>query len=212
MAFRMQIHASDAFDVSQEPASVHEAYATQPGKESFSNNCLLARRLVERGVRFIQLFDWGWDSHGTGPNTDLRDGFVKKCKEIDQPIAALLKDLKQRGLLEETLVIWSGEFGRTPMRENRGGKTMKNVGRDHHPAAYTLWMAGGGVKGGLSYGETDALGYNAVTDPVSAHDLHATLMTLLGFDHKRFTHPFQGLDQRLTNVTKSSRVLHDIIA
>lgn len=212
MAFRMQMHASDAFDVSQEPASVHEAYATQLGKESFSNNCLLARRLAERGVRFIQLFDWGWDSHGTGPNTDLRDGFVKKCKEIDQPIAALLKDLKQRGLLEETLVIWSGEFGRTPMRENRGGKTMKNVGRDHHPAAYTLWMAGGGVKGGVSYGETDALGYNATTDPVSAHDLHATLMTLLGFDHKRFTHPFQGLDQRLTNVTKTSRILHDIIS
>lgn len=212
MAFRMQMHASDAFDVSQEPTSVHEAYATKPGKESFSNNCLLARRLAERGVRFIQLFDWGWDSHGTGPNTDLRDGFVRKCNEIDKPIAALLNDLKQRGLLEETLVIWSGEFGRTPMRENRGGKTMKNVGRDHHPSAYTLWMAGGGVKGGLTYGETDPLGYNAVTDPVSAHDLHATLMQLLGFDHKRFTHPFQGLDQRLTNVTKSSRILHDIIA
>ena len=130
MAFRMQMHASDAFDVSKEPAHVHEAYATQPGKESFSNNCLLARRLAERGVRFIQLFDWGWDSHGTGPNTDLRDGFVKKCEEIDRPISALLNDLKQRGLLDETLVIWSGEFGRTPMRENRGGKTMRNIGRD----------------------------------------------------------------------------------
>ena len=212
MAFRMQMHASDAFDVSKEPANVHEAYGTQPGKESFSNNCLLARRLAERGVRFIQLFDWGWDSHGTGPNTDLRQGFVKKCDEIDRPITALLKDLKQRGLLDETLVIWSGEFGRTPMRENRGGKTMGNVGRDHHPSAYTLWMAGGGVKGGLTYGESDPLGYNAVVDRVSAHDLHATLMTLLGFDHKRFTYPFQGLDQRLSNVTKSSRILHDIIA
>jgi hypothetical protein len=212
MAFRMQMHASDAFDLSQEPEKVHEAYATQPEIESFANNCLLARRLTERGVRFIQLFDWGWDSHGTGPDTDLRDGFVKKCNEIDKPVAALLNDLKQRGLLDETLVIWSGEFGRTPMRENRGGKTMSNVGRDHHPSAYTLWMAGGGVKGGLTYGETDPLGYNAVTDPVSAHDLHATLMQLLGFDHKRFTYPFQGLDQRLTNVTKSSRILHDIIA
>lgn len=212
MAFRMQMHASDAFDVSKEPAYVHEAYATQPGKESFANNCLLARRLAERGVRFIQLFDWGWDSHGTGPDTDLRQGFVKKCEEIDRPIAALLSDLKQRGLLDETLVIWSGEFGRTPMRENRGGQTMRNVGRDHHPSAYTLWMAGGGVKGGLTYGETDPLGYNAVVDRVSAHDLHATLMTLLGFDHKRFTYPFQGLDQRLSNVTKSSRILSKIMA
>ena len=212
MAFRMQMHASEAFDISKEPKHVHEAYATQPGRESFANNCLLARRLAERGVRFIQLFDWGWDSHGTGPNTDLRDGFVKKCQEIDQPIAALLTDLKQRGLLEDTLVIWSGEFGRTPMRENRGGKTMRNVGRDHHPAAYSLWMAGGGVKPGFSYGETDPLGYEAAIDPVSAHDLHATLMQLLGFDHKRFTYPFQGLEQRLTNVTKSSRILHEVIA
>ncbi len=212
MAFRMQMHASEAFDISKEPKHVHEAYATQPGRESFANNCLLARRLAERGVRFIQLFDWGWDSHGTGPNTDLRDGFVKKCQEIDQPIAALLTDLKQRGLLDDTLVIWSGEFGRTPMRENRGGKTMRNVGRDHHPAAYSLWMAGGGVKPGFSYGETDPLGYEAAIDPVSAHDLHATLMQLLGFDHKRFTYPFQGLEQRLTNVTKSSRILHEVIA
>ncbi|MGD1980120.1 MAG: DUF1501 domain-containing protein, partial [Akkermansiaceae bacterium] len=131
---------------------------------------------------------------------------------IDKPIAALLKDLKQRGLLDDTLVIWSGEFGRTPMRENRGGKTMRNVGRDHHPAAYTLWMAGGGVKRGFTFGETDPLGYNAAVNPVSAHDLHATLLHLLGFDHKRFTHPFQGLDQRLTNVTKSSRVLHEVMA
>jgi len=212
MAFRMQMHASDAFDVTQEPAHVHEAYATKPGQEAFSNNCLLARRLAERGVRFIQLFDWGWDSHGTGPDTDLRQGFVTKCEEIDKPIAALLKDLKQRGLLDETLVIWSGEFGRTPMRENRGGTTMRNVGRDHHPAAYTLWIAGGGVKPGLTYGETDALGYDAVVDRVSAHDLHATLMQLLGFDHKRFTYPFQGLDQRLSNVTKPSRIIKEIIA
>lgn len=212
MAFRMQMHASDAFDISQEPEAVHTAYATQPGRESFSNNCLLARRLAERGVRFIQLFDWGWDSHGTNDQTDLRRGFADKCRQIDQPIAALIKDLKQRGLLEETLVIWSGEFGRTPMRENRGGRTMKNVGRDHSPSAYTLWMAGGGVKPGFSYGETDPIGYEAVVDKVSAHDLHATLMTLLGFDHKRFTYPYQGLEQRLSNVTKSSRIIKEIIA
>ena len=212
MAFRMQMHASDAFDVSQESASVHEAYATEPGKESFANNCLLARRLVERGVRYIQLFDWGWDSHGTGPQTDLRDGFATKCKEIDQPVAALLKDLKSRGLLDETLVIWSGEFGRTPMRENRGGREMKAVGRDHSPSAYTLWMAGGGVKPGLTYGETDALGYEVARDKVSAHDFHATLLALLGFDHKRFTYPFQGLEQRLSNVTKHSKVVKDIMA
>jgi len=212
MAFRMQMHASDAFDISSEAPAVHQAYHTSPGRESFANNCLLARRLAERGVRFIQLFDWGWDSHGTNNQTDLRKGFADKCRQIDQPIAALLKDLKQRGLLEETLVIWSGEFGRTPMRENRGGVEMKNVGRDHSPSAYTLWMAGGGVKGGLSYGETDPIGYEAIVDKVSAHDYHATLMTLLGFDHKRFTHPFQGLDQRLSNVTKPSRIVRDIIA
>ncbi len=212
MAYRMQLHATDAFDIKEESAAVHEAYATRPGKESFANNCLLARRLAERGVRYIQLFDWGWDTHGTSDQGDLRIGFKDKCREIDQPIAALIKDLKQRGLLEETLVIWSGEFGRTPMRENRGGVTMKNVGRDHSPSAYTLWMAGGGVKPGFSYGETDPMGYDAIIDKVSAHDFHATLMTLLGFDHKRLTHPFQGLDQRLSNVTKPSRVVTDIFA
>ncbi len=212
MAFRMQLHATDAFDIAQESKATHDAYATQPGKESFANNCLLARRLAERGVRYIQLFDWGWDSHGTSDQGDLRIGFKDKCREIDQPIGALLQDLKQRGLLEETLVVWSGEFGRTPMRENRGGVTMKNVGRDHSPSAYTLWMAGGGVKSGFSYGETDPFGYNAIVDRVSAHDFHATLMTLLGFDHKRLSYPFQGLDQRLSNVTKPSRIVKEIFA
>jgi uncharacterized protein (DUF1501 family) len=212
MAFRMQIHASDAFDLKQESPAVHELYGTRPGEESFANNCLLARRLAERGVRFIQLFDWGWDSHGTDDQTDLRKGFVDKCRQIDQPIAALLGDLKQRGLLDETLVIWSGEFGRTPMRENRGGVTMSNVGRDHSPGAYTLWMAGGGVKPGFSYGETDPIGYQAAVDKVSAHDFHATLLALLGYDHKRLTYPFQGLDQRLSNVTKPSRVVKEVIA
>jgi uncharacterized protein (DUF1501 family) len=212
MAFRMQIHASDAFDLKQEPEAMHQKYGTAPGQESFANNCLLARRLAERGVRFIQLFDWGWDSHGTGPQTDLRTGFVDKCNEIDKPIAALLNDLKQRGLLDETLVVWSGEFGRTPMRENRGGVEMTNVGRDHSPSAYTLWMAGGGVKPGFTYGETDPIGYEAAVDKVSAHDFHATLMALLGFDHKKLTYPYQGLDQRLSNVTKPSRVVKEVMA
>ncbi len=212
MAFRMQIHASDAFDLKQEPEAMHKMYGTAPGQESFANNCLLARRLAERGVRFIQLFDWGWDSHGTDPQTDLRQGFVDKCNQIDKPIAALLNDLKQRGLLDETLVIWSGEFGRTPMRENRGGVEMRNVGRDHSPSAYTLWMAGGGVKPGFTYGETDPIGYEAAIDKVSAHDFHATLMALLGFDHKKLTYPYQGLDQRLSNVTKPSRVVKEVMA
>jgi uncharacterized protein (DUF1501 family) len=212
MAFRMQIHASDAFDLKQESPATHEFYGTNPGQESFANNCLLARRLAERGVRFIQLFDWGWDSHGTDKGTDLRQGFVSKCKQIDRPIAALLQDLKQRGLLDETLVIWSGEFGRTPMRENRGGVEMPFVGRDHSPGAYTLWMAGGGVKRGFTYGETDPVGYEAAIDKVSAHDFHATLMTLLGYDHKKLTYPFQGLEQRLSNVTKPSRVVKEVIA
>ena len=213
MAYRMQIHASDAFDIKQESPEVHQAYNTKPGQESFANNCLLARRLAERGVRYIQLFDWGWDSHGTGPQTDLKLGFVDKCKEIDQPIAALLRDLKQRGLLDETLVIWSGEFGRTPMRENRGGQQMSNVGRDHNPGAYTLWMAGGGVKGGYSHGETDPIGYEAMIDKVSCHDLHATMLKLLGFDHEKFTFPHQGAQHRLSNITKpGTKVVDKIIA
>ncbi|MFD0893178.1 DUF1501 domain-containing protein [Luteolibacter ambystomatis] len=213
MAYRMQIHASDAFDIRQEPAAIHEMYGTKPGQESFANNCLLARRLAERGVRFIQLFDWGWDSHGTDAGTDLRKGFVNKCNSIDKPIAALLKDLKQRGLLEETLVIWGGEFGRTPMRENRGGVEMPFVGRDHHPSAFTMWMAGGGAKGGFSYGETDPIGYEVMKDKVSVHDFHATVLRLLGFDHEKFTYPFQGAHQRFTNITQpGTKVIKDLIA
>lgn len=212
MAYRMQIHASDAFDLSKEPASMHALYGTEPGRESFANNCLLARRLTERRVRYIQLFDWGWDHHGTGPGDDLRQAFSQKCRSVDRPIAALLKDLKQRGLLDETLVIWGGEFGRTPMRENRNGTEMASLGRDHNPGAYTLWMAGGGVKRGFSHGETDATGYRAIKDKVSAHDFHATLLALLGFDHHRLTHFSQGVEQRLSNITKTARVVREIIA
>jgi hypothetical protein len=213
MAYRMQIHATDAFDLKQEPPAMHQLYGTQPGKESFSNNCLLARRLAERGVRYIQLFHWGWDSHGDSKGNALNGGFTDRCREVDQPMTALLKDLKQRGLLEDTLVVWGGEFGRTPMLENRGGNDNPFVGRDHNPGAFTIWLAGGGVKGGISYGETDPIGYESVTNKVSLHDLHATMAHLLGFDHERFTHPAGGVPQRLTNITKAgTRVVKDILA
>jgi hypothetical protein len=213
MAFRMQMHATDAFDLRKEPESVHKMYGTQPGKESFANNCLLARRLAERGVRYIQLFHWGWDSHGASASEALNSGFKKRCEEVDQSMSALLMDLKQRGLLEDTLVIWGGEFGRTPMLENRGGNDNPHIGRDHNPGAFTIWMAGGGVKPGLSYGESDPIGYEAIKDRVSVHDLHATLLHLTGFDHEKLTFPSQGANQRLSNITKTgTKVVHDLLA
>ncbi len=212
MAFRMQVHAAEAFDLNREPAEVHSLYGTEPGKESFANNCLLARRLVERGVRFVQLFDWGWDSHGAGQNEALNHGFKDKCQSVDQACAALIADLKRTGLLEDTLVIWGGEFGRTPMRENRLGNEMAFIGRDHNPGAFTMWMAGGGAKAGLSYGETDEMGYQAMVDKVSVHDFHATVMAMLGFDHLKFTYPANGLPQRLSNVTKpGSKVIQGLV-
>ena len=211
MAFRMQMTVPEVMNINDEPAHIHEMYGTQPGKESFANNCLLARRLAERGVRYIQLFDWGWDSHGAGKNEALNEGFKDKCRQIDQPISALLSDLKQRDMLKDTLVVWSGEFGRTPMRENRGGKEMKYIGRDHNPEAFTLWMAGGGVKPGMAYGETDPVGYTAAENPVQLRDFHATLLRLLGFNHNKFSVPFQGLNQKLTGV-KPAHVIDDIIA
>lgn len=200
LAFRMQMSAPEAFDLSKEPAHIHALYGTEPGKESFANNCLLARRLAERGVRFIQLFDYGWDAHGAAKNEALNDGFIDKCRQSDRPVTALLLDLKQRGMLEDTLVVWGGEFGRTPMRENRPGAPAALVGRDHHPFAFTMWMAGAGVKRGFHFGETDEMGYNAVKDPVHVHDLHATILHLLGFDHTKLTYRFQGRDFRLTDV------------
>jgi len=213
MAYRMQMHATDAFDLKQEDEATHAMYGTEPGKESFANNCLLARRLAERGVRYIQLFDWGWDSHGTGEDTALNVGFTDLCKSIDRPITALLKDLKRRGMLEDTLVVWGGEFGRTPMRENRGGREMKFIGRDHNPGGFTIWMAGGGVKAGTSYGETDPIGYEAIKDKVSVHDLHATMLHLLGFEHEKFSFPFQGVGQRLTNITKvDTKIVKGVLA
>src|SRR5207302_152909 len=157
LAFRMQMSVPDVMDIRQEPESTLEMYGAQPGAASFANNCLLARRLVERGVRYVQLFDWGWDCHGTGAGDDIVVHLPQKCKDVDRPVAALLKDLKRRGLLDETIVVWGGEFGRTSMNEARGGSTF--LGRDHHPHCFSLWVAGGGFKGGISIGGTDELGY-----------------------------------------------------
>lgn len=199
LAFRMQTSVPEVMDIAREPAAVLEAYGAQPGESSFANNCLLARRLVEQDVRFVHLFDWGWDFHGTGPQEDIRDGLTKKMARTDKPVAALLQDLKQRGLLDDTLVIWGGEFGRTPFREGRtaGGSVL---GRDHFPDAFSLMLAGGGVKSGFSYGQTDELGFSVAENPVHIHDLQATILHLLGFDHERLTYRFQGRDYRLTDV------------
>ena len=210
LAFRMQAAVPEAMDIKQESQQTLDMYGAQPGKESFANNCLLARRLVEKGVRFVQLFDWGWDSHGADKNEALNAGFKNKCQQIDQPTSALLADLKQRGLLDDTLVVWSGEFGRTPMRENRGGTEMTFIGRDHNPSAFTLWMAGAGVKPGTTYGATDEVGYTAAENAVQLRDFHATLLHLLGFNHEKFYVPFQGLNQKLTGVNHA-KVIKDIL-
>jgi hypothetical protein len=210
LAYRMQISVPDVMDISREPALVHEAYGTRPGVTAFANNCLLARRLVERGVRYVQLFDWGWDMHGTGRDNDLITGLPKKCREVDRPIAALLRDLKSSGLLDETLVIWSGEFGRTSMNEARGGS--KLLGRDHHPHCFSMWLAGGGIKGGTALGETDDLGYFITKDKVTVHDLQATVLSLLGLDAHHLTFPFQGLDQRLIGPTNDAKIVRQILS
>ena len=189
MAFRMQDVAPEVTDISLEPESVREMYGAKPGERSFANNCLLARRLIERGVRFVELFHESWDQH-----SNLTGDLKKNCLDVDKACAALMADLKQRGLLDETLIIWGGEFGRTPMVQ--GG----NDGRDHHPNAFTMWLAGGGVKGGIQLGKTDELGFNAVEDKVHVHDLNATILHLLGFDHTKLTYRAQGRDFRLTDV------------
>ncbi len=194
MAFKMQTSVPGLMDVASEPAAIHEMYGTTPGRPSFANNCLLARRLVERGVNFVQLCHRGWDMHGASYDQDVINKAPAICEQTDRGSAALIKDLKQRGLLDSTLVIWAGEFGRTPMRQP--GPFM---GRDHHPKGYTVWLAGGGVNPGMSYGETDEFGYNAVVDRVSVHDLNATALHLIGIDHKKFTYRFQGRDFRLTD-------------
>ncbi|MEM6346746.1 MAG: DUF1501 domain-containing protein [Bacteroidota bacterium] len=209
LAFRMQMTVPEAMDISLEPDYIHQMYGTQPGQTSFANNCLLARRLAERGVRFIQLYHRGWDSHGSNAFESLHHGFLERCKEVDQPMTALLKDLKQRGLLEDTLVVWGGEFGRTPMRENRGGKFAPFDGRDHHKEAFTMWLAGGGVKPGITYGETDEIGYSGIKDRIHIHDLQATILHAMGMDHEKLTYRFQGRDFRLTDLY--GKVVKDIL-
>jgi len=206
MAYRMQTSVPELMDIKSESQATHEMYGTKPGATSFANNCLLARRLVERGVRFVQLFDQGWDAHNS-----VFDSLKKKTKDVDQPIAALITDLKQRGMLEDTLVVWSAEFGRTPMAQGRNGngETAK-TGRDHHKEAYTVWMAGGGVKGGTSYGASDELGYAVAENPVHVHDFNATLLHLMGINHERLTFRYQGRQFRLTDV--HGHVVHDVIA
>ena len=197
MAYRMQTSVPDVMDIRNEPPAVHELYGTTPGRASFANNCLLARRLVERGVRFVQLYHRGWDHHG-GPDGNLIFDLKKRCLETDQASVALVRDLKQRGLLDSTLVVWGGEFGRTPMIQ--GAQKPSELGRDHHPHGFTIWLAGGGIKPGIVHGATDDFGFYAVENKVHVHDLHATILHQFGLEHTRLTYRFQGRDFRLTDV------------
>ncbi len=201
MAFRMQASVPELTDVSKEPQHILEMYGAKPGDGSYASNCLLARRLAEKGVRFIQLYHRGWDHHG-----GLVNYMNICCGLTDKPTWALLTDLRQRGMLDETLIVWGGEFGRTPMFQGKGG-----AGRDHHMKGFSMWLAGGGIVGGTTYGATDELGYNSVKDIVHVRDLHATMLHLLGIDHERFSVKFQGLDMRLTGV-EPARVVKDILS
>jgi hypothetical protein len=219
-------------DISKEPQHVLDLYGAKPGFVSksesaddpralykgddptFANNCLLARRLLENGVRFVQLYDWGWDHHGSSPGESIDETLPIKCQQTDKAIAALLTDLERTGLLSETLIVWGGEFGRTPMMQNNVNTVLKKgfIGRDHHPHAFSMWLAGGGIKGGLSYGQTDEFGYYPVENPVSMRDLQATIQHVLGLDPYRFSFPWQGLDNRLIGPTDEGKVLKDILA
>jgi hypothetical protein len=205
LAFRMQSSVPDLTDLGKEPASTYALYgddAKKPG--TFANTALMARRMVERGVRFVQIYLNNWDTH-----SNVAGRLPSQCKDIDQACYGLIQDLKQRGLLDETLVIWGGEFGRTIY--SQGGLSKENYGRDHHPRCFTMWMAGGGARGGQIYGETDDFSYNIVKDPCSVHDFHATILRLMGIDHERFTYKFQGLDQKLTGV-EPARVIKELLA
>lgn len=203
MAFRMQTSAPELMEITDEPQHILDQYGAQPGKPSYANNCLLARRLVERGVRFVQLYHTNWDHHG-GPTENLEEHLPQVSREVDQASAALVLDLKQRGLLDETLVIWGGEFGRTPM-----GEVRETTGRDHHIDGYSMWLAGGGVRPGFIYGQTDELGLSAVEGVRHVHDLQATILHLLGLNHERLTYRFQGRDFRLTDV--HGHVIQDVL-
>ncbi|MGY8766872.1 MAG: DUF1501 domain-containing protein [Pirellulales bacterium] len=232
LAYRMQTAVPQVMNIADEPKNILEMYGAQPGFQSvsedaddprplykgndptFANNCLLARRLVEQGVRFVQLYDWGWDHHGSSPGESIDKTLPIKCRQIDQAISGLLTDLKNRGLLESTLVVWGGEFGRTPMMQNNKNSELKEgyYGRDHHPYAYTMWMAGGGIKPGIAYGKTDEIGYYIGENPVGIRDLQATILHQLGIDPHRFSFPLQGLDNRLIGPTNDGKVLTDILA
>lgn len=232
LAYRMQISVPEVMDISRESKSTLDLYGARPGFVSkaedaadprvlykgddptFANNCLLARRLVENGVRFVQIYDWGWDHHGSSPGESIDETLPIKCQQIDRAITGLLVDLERRGLLDETLVIWGGEFGRTPMMQNNVNTELKKgfVGRDHHPHAFTMWLAGGGIKGGLAHGRTDEFGYYPVENPVSIRDLQATILHLLGLDPFRFHFTYQGLDQRLIGPGTEARIIKDILA
>lgn len=203
LAFQMQATVPQLMDLSNEPRHILDLYGAEPGKASFANNCLLARRMIERGVRFVQLYDKDWDHHG-----QLPEKLRVKCRDVDQPCAALIKDLAQRGLLDETLVIWGGEFGRTAYCQ--GNLTADDYGRDHHPRCFTVWLAGGGIKPGVVLGRTDEFAYNIVEDPIHVHDLQATILHCLGIDHERLTYRFQGRDYRLTDV--GGRVVERLLA
>lgn len=208
MACRMQTSAPELVDLSNEPRHILDLYGAEPGKTSFANNCLLARRLIEKGVRMVQLVDLDWDHHGDTELRDIMTALPKQCRSVDRAVAGLLRDLRQRSLLDETLVVWAAEFGRTPIRENRAGG--KYTGRDHHPFAATFWMAGGGVRQGMTYGATDELGFQAVENRMHIHDLQATILHLMGLDHKKLTYRFQGREQRLTDV--EGRVVSDLFS
>lgn len=201
LAFRMQSTSRSLTDINQETSKTLEDYGADPSTPSFARNCVLARRMIEAGIRFVQLYDMGWDSHGS-----LQNDHDRQCKAVDQPIAALINDLEARGLLDQTLVIWGGEFGRTPVAQGEG----ENWGRDHHPHGFTMWLAGGGIKAGEAYGNTDDFGFYASEDKVDVHDLHATILHLLGIDHREFTFRHQGRDFRLTDV--AGRVIDRIVA
>ncbi|MFY0653935.1 MAG: DUF1501 domain-containing protein [Cyclobacteriaceae bacterium] len=208
LAFRMQASVPEVMNIDDEPEYIKEMYGAKPGENSFANNCLLARRLIEKGVRFVQLYDRAWDTHGAGPGNGVGSGMRRSCNYIDQSMTALINDLKQRGLLEETLVVWGGEFGRTPMMEARTGKGF--LGRDHHNEAFTMWMTGGGIKRGFTYGETDEIGFSPIRGKVHVHDIQATILHQLGLDHEKLTYRFQGRDFRLTDV--HGHVIKDILS
>jgi hypothetical protein len=233
LAYRMQVSVPEVMDISKEPEHVLKLYGAKPGYVSpaetstddvrvfykgddptFANNCLLARRLIENGVRFVQIYDWGWDHHGSSPGESIDETLPIKCQQIDRAISGLIIDLEQRGLLDDTLIVWGGEFGRTPMMQNNVRSELKKgfIGRDHHPYAYTMWMAGGGIKGGVALGQTDEFGYYPVENPIGIRDLQATILNQLGLDPYRFHFTYQGLDNRLIGPTSEGKVLKSLLA